>query len=333
MITNADELRCVFTSASMAHTAYRAWAMQARTERRFNIARIFEALSFAREVRAERAFRQLHEVGLTERNVERAIFGLEPEAVSTGPITGTSRMSRELLARAQTAIVEERDLRAAEIVDLFVCGTCGEISEGALTGACPVCGTVPEAHKSFRAIEAMGTIGPHGITHFMEKTPECLRKLVAEMDETQLAYRTPEHPSIKELIGHLTDIDAVFYNRAWLLLETNNPELPQAHPPRLDDAAVYRERPIAELLASYQASRKKTLGLLRGLTSAAWHRTGHHELYGIINLIHQSNWMITHEKTHLIDMAQWRHDMLASADADQPHIEVAEVVNGVAEGV
>ena len=39
-------------------------------------------------------------------------------------------------------------------------------------------------------------------------------------------------PSLKELTGHLVDIDAVFRERAWLLLETDRPELPPAHPPR-----------------------------------------------------------------------------------------------------
>jgi hypothetical protein len=60
--------------------------------------------------------------------------------------------------RASQAIAQGRDLLASELGDLYVCTTCGETREGTLIGACPVCDTVPEAHKQFLVIEAMGTL-------------------------------------------------------------------------------------------------------------------------------------------------------------------------------
>ena len=117
-------------------------------------------------------------------------------------------------------------------------------SEGQITSACPVCGSVSEAHKAFRAIESMGTLGPHAIMAFLERTEQALRMLVDGMDEALLAKRlTDELPSPKELTGHLVDIDAVFRERAWLLLETDRPELPPAHPPR-----SYRASTTARIL-------------------------------------------------------------------------------------
>src|SRR6266540_7416991 len=311
MTSDQADQRCVFTSASLGHTAYRAWAQQARHERRFNIARLFEALGASKLARAEHAFRSLGEDGSTAGNVERALAGLEPEAIATGPITGTNPLARDMLQRAQRAVKENRDLRADEIGDIFVCSSCGALREGSLAGACPVCGTVPEAHKAFRAIEAMGVLGPHAIMAFLEHSEEALRKLVDGVDEALLARRlVEEQPSLKELTGHLVDIDAVFRERAWLLLETDRPELPPAHPPRLDAAKAYRSQPMADILAAFHATRRQTVNLLRGLTSAAWHRLGHHELYGEINLLHQGNWVVSHERTHLVEMAQIRHDLL-----------------------
>jgi rubrerythrin len=328
MAITVEELHRNFACASLGLIAYRAWAAQARRERRFNVARLFEALSAARVARAEHAFRELGEVGATTTNVERALSGLEPEALAFGRVTGTTPLSRDLLSRAQRAVSEGRDLRADEISNIYVCGTCGELREGSTCiGACPACGTVPEAHKAFKAIEAMGTLGPHAIVHYLEHTEEGLRKLFDGLDDLILARRpAPDKPSLKELAGHLADVDAVFRERAWLLLETDRPELPPAHPPRLDAAVVYRTMPIQAILEAFHASRKQTLNLLRGLTSAAWHRPGHHELYGDVNLLHQGNWVISHERGHLIDMAQLRHDLLIGDASHYESAELAEVV-------
>ncbi|MFL5806059.1 MAG: DinB family protein [Roseiflexaceae bacterium] len=334
MTTDEEELRRIFTSASLGQTAYRTWAQQARHERRFNIARLFEALSAAKQSRAEHAFRNLGEVGSTDRNVERALAGLEPEAIATGPVTATTPLARDLLTRALSALQENRDLRADEIGDIYVCCTCGELREGRISGACPVCGTVLEAHKAFRAIEAMGMLGPHALMAFLEHSEGALRKLAEGMDEAFLARPlVATEPSLKELTGHLMDIDAVFRERAWLLLETDRPELPPAHPPRLDAARAYRSQPMADILAAFHATRRQTLNLLRGLTSAAWHRTGHHELYGEINLLHQGNWVVSHERTHLIEMAQLRHDLLAADSTPHQTAELPEaVISDVNEG-
>src|SRR5690242_16202130 len=104
MTTDEAELRRIFTSASLGQSAYRTWAQEARRERNFNIARLFEALSAVKLARAERAFGMLGEVGSTARNVERALGGLEPEAIATGPVTGSSPLARDLLERAQHAL-------------------------------------------------------------------------------------------------------------------------------------------------------------------------------------------------------------------------------------
>ena len=334
MTSDQAELRRLYTSASLGHTAYRTWAAQARHERRFNIARLFEALAAAKLARAESVFQQLGEAGSTSGNIDRALAGLEPEAIATGPITGTNPLARDMLLRAQLALKENRDLRANEIGDIYVCTKCGALREGQITSACPTCGTVPEAHKPFRAIEAMGTLGPHAIMAFLEHSEEALRKLFDSIDEEILATQPGQgQPSLKELTGHLVDIDGVFRERAWLLLETDRPELPPAHPPRLDAAAAYRSQPMAAILASFHATRRQTINLLRGLTSAAWHRHGHHELYGEIDLLHQGNWVVAHERAHLVEMIQVRHDLLVLSQATQVSPDLGEVVvTNVSEG-
>jgi rubrerythrin len=331
MSAEETQLRRALCSASLGYTAYHSWAVKARQERRFNISRLLEASSNVKRVKAERAFQQLGEVGTTADNIARALAGLEPETIATGPVTGTSALSRELLGRAVLALAEERDLRADELGDLYVCGSCGEMFEGMGPEICSVCGTVREGFLAFTAAESMGTRGPHGIMHALERSTDVLRALLDGVDDSLLTLHPgPGKPSMKELAGHLIDTDGVFRERAWLILETESPELPLAHPPRLTNATIYQSQTAAEIMETFQSSRRQTLSLMRGLTSAAWHRTGHHETLGTVPLTHQGNWVVSHERSHLIELAQMRHDLLAGNGAESwlPPQLVPEVLEG-----
>lgn len=315
-IDDQDDRR-LLCSMSLGFTAYHVWASQARRERRYNIARLLEASSTVKRICAERAFRALGEVGKTSANLERALAGLEPATIATGPVTGASALSRALLGRAARALAEGRDLSADELPDLFVCGSCGELLEGEAPTVCPSCGTVREGFLSFRIVEAMGPHGPQTIVRRLDQATATLRALVADLDDEQLAHPIGGR-SLKELLGHLTEIDVVFRERAWLILETESPRLPSGHPPTLAKAIIYRSRPIADLLDAFVTSRQQTLGLLRGLTSAAWHRTAYHAVFGTIPLTHQGNWVIDHERGHLVEMAQIRHDLLQHRPDERP---------------
>jgi rubrerythrin len=331
MTSDQIESRRLLCSMSLGYTAYHVWALQARRERRYNIARLFEASSAVKRVRAELAFGALGEVGATAENIDRALAGLEPHTVATGPVTGTTSLSRDLLSRAVRALAENRDLIAEEIGDLGVCGSCGELFEGLPPAACPVCGTVHEGFLLFRAAESMGTLGPQSIVKKIERTPATLRAIVDGLAEEQLVYKVGGH-SLKQLVAHLTDMDVVFRERAWLILETDSPRLPAAHPPTLAGALASNGLAIADLLDAFQASRQQTLSLLRGLTPAAWHRTGHHVIFGTIPLTHQGNWVIDHERGHLIEMAQIRHDLLQRQDGLGPLTLPSNLVPEILEG-
>jgi len=332
MVDDESELRRALCSMSLGYTAYHSWAQKARQERRYNIARLLEASSNVKRVRAERAFRELGEVGTTAQNLQRALNGLEPDSVATGPVTGTSAISRELMSRAARALAEERDLRADELGDLYVCASCGEMYEVLGPVACTVCGTVREGFLAFTAAESMGTRGPHGIMAALERAEKVLRHLFEGLDDTMQSRRpAPGVYSLRELAGHLISMDGVFRERAWLILETDNPELSSAHPPRLTNASLYRTQSADEICDAFHASRAQTLSLLRGLTSAAWHRSGHHEIYGTIPLTHQGNWVVSHERNHLVEMAQIRHDLLLQSQGGEPQGLAPQLVPEVLE--
>ncbi|MGQ9480297.1 DinB family protein [Chloroflexus sp.] len=323
MTWNDEEHRRLLVSTSIGYTAYTAWARQARREQLFNIARLLDASAAVKRVRAEQALRRLGEVAKTTTNIKRALAGLEPEAVVTGPVTGTSAFQRELLERAARALAAGRDLIYTELGDLFVCSMCGQLMEGDPPPFCSICGTVREGFLDFRIVDCMGTLGSTTIVRRLEQGLRTVQNLVTDLTEEQLSTPVNGFPACKDLIGHLTDMDIVFRERAWMILETNQPRLPSAHPPTLQHAVKYRTVPIADLLEQYTSSRQQTLNLLRGLTQAAWQRIGYHEIFGPVPLLHQGNWVVTHEQGHLIELAQMRHNLLHGGNQV---IEIAQEV-------
>ncbi|RRR73422.1 MAG: rubredoxin-type Fe(Cys)4 protein [Candidatus Viridilinea halotolerans] len=331
MSLDEHEYRRLLCSMSLGYTAYHVWSLQARRERKFNIARLLAAASSVKRIRAELSFRALGEVSNSQENIARALAGLEPESIATGPVTGTGAISRELLSRAARALTENRDLLATELDDLFVCTGCGELIEGEVD-ACVVCGTVREGFHTFRAAESMGTLGPTSIMRRLEQSIETIKALISDIDEQLLAVRAVGGYSIKELLGHLADTDEVFRERAWLILEMDEPRLPAAHPPKLAKAEIYRAHAVGDLFEHFQASRQQTLGLMRGLTAAAWRRTGNHPIFGVVPLTHQGNWVIEHERIHLVEMAQLRHDLLHQHDQFNPPVLPPNLVAEILEG-
>jgi len=319
MIDNTSLQRSL-CDLSLGFTAYHAWAVQARHERLYNIARLLEAASNVKRIRAELAFRKSHLVANCAKNIQQALNGLEPQTVMTGKVTKINSLLYTLLQRASQALSEGRDLRFDELGDLAICTSCGELYEGAGPEACLLCGTVREGFLPFTCNDAMGTRGPHGIMGLLGCAANVIERLFDGLSEEILSVPAgPYNVSLKEMVGHLIAFDEVFRERAWLILETNSPVISDYNPPHLAEAEPYRYKSSEEVLEAFRESRGRTLSLLRGLTNAAWHRVGKHEVYGIIPLTHQGNWIISHERSHLIDMAQMRHNLLIEHNVKQAH--------------
>lgn len=302
---------------SLGFTAYHSWAIQARHERLYNIARLLEAASHVKRIRAEHAFHESNLVASCAENIQQALNGLTPLRVMTGKVTKINSLLYTLLERASHALSEKRDLRFDELGDLSICSSCGELYEGAGPEACLLCGTVREGFLPFTCNDAMGTRGPHGIMGLLGCATNVIERLFDGLSEEILSTPSGQyHVSLKEMVGHLIAFDEIFRERAWLILETNSPTISDHNPPQLADAEPYRYTPSEEVVQAFRETRSRTLSLLRGLTNAAWHRVGKHEVYGIIPLTHQGNWIISHERSHLIDMAQIRHNLLVERNAE-----------------
>lgn len=96
---------------------------------------------------------------------------------------------------------------------------------------------------------------------------------LAEAAIRGLAY-APGKWTVKEVLGHLADDERIFAYRALCLARGDQRPLPGFDEQLYMLDAGFEARPLAELLAEYQAVRRASLALFEGLPARAWLRRG-----------------------------------------------------------
>jgi uncharacterized damage-inducible protein DinB len=108
----------------------------------------------------------------------------------------------------------------------------------------------------------------HNIVERLEGTPIRLRHKVAGIPNNILSRNRGDQWSIKEEVGHLYDLEALWYGR-YLDFAAGKEELrPADLSNRKTHEANHNQMPIEDLLTAFEAERKKLLSLLRGLSAA-----------------------------------------------------------------
>ena len=114
-------------------------------------------------------------------------------------------------------------------------------------------------------------------------TPDAIRELVTQRDRVaamlssvsaeQAAFRyAPDKWSVKEVVGHLSDVERVFCYR--LLRITRRDETPL---PGFDENAYVRSgafdaRPLGDLASEWVAVRNATIALVNSVAQESWER-------------------------------------------------------------
>jgi hypothetical protein len=122
---------------------------------------------------------------------------------------------------------------------------------------------------------------------YIDLVPEAdvVAALAAQLDEVLPFLRSvPEaqgnvrHPpytwSIKEVVGHLTDCERVFGYRALRFARGDATALPGFDETAYARAAESDRRPLADLVAEFEALRRSHVLFFRNLPDAAWSRSG-----------------------------------------------------------
>ncbi len=175
-----DFLHSAYGGESMAHMRYLYWADMARKEGFPNIARLFEAISFAERIHAGNHFRAIggetadatvtaggvFGTGKTVDNLQGAIngelhevnqmypvylnaaqFQNEPEAERSFHFAlEAEKLHAALFKQAQDAAKQGKDI---ELEAIYVCPVCGHTILNTAPANCPVCGAKQEIYVKF----------------------------------------------------------------------------------------------------------------------------------------------------------------------------------------
>lgn len=161
-----ENLKAAFAGESQAHMKYLAFADAAEKEGFRNIARLFNAVSFAERVHALGHHNVLSGKTSTTGNLETAVGGetyevneMYPGFIATADAEGqkaasmafrfaieAEKLHAVLYARAKDAAAAGKDFG---IGDIQVCPVCGHTVEGGAPDKCPVCGAKKEMFRRF----------------------------------------------------------------------------------------------------------------------------------------------------------------------------------------
>jgi rubrerythrin len=159
-----SNLSAAFAGESQAHMKYLNFAEQARKEGLPNVARVFEAASYAEQVHASNHLRALGGIRDTATNLGAAQGGEDFEIAEMYPAyKGVAELQEEKQAlRSMTWAMEaekvhsklygEAKAKAEGKQDgpdtkIWVCTACGFTGEGEEPDVCPICGA---KHAKFR---------------------------------------------------------------------------------------------------------------------------------------------------------------------------------------
>jgi uncharacterized damage-inducible protein DinB len=104
--------------------------------------------------------------------------------------------------------------------------------------------------------------------------PEVESLLAPLDDRAALARYAPGKWSIKEIVGHLNDVERIFTYRLLRIARADATPLPGFEEDQYVPEGRFDQRPLANLLAEFRAVRLSTVALVDGMPEEGWPRWG-----------------------------------------------------------
>ena len=162
-----ENLKDSFAGESQAHMKYLAFSAQAEKEGKSNIARLFQAISYAEQVHAINHLKELGGVGNTVANLEAALAGenFEVDEMYAAYLEVAELQEERGARRSMNYAMEAEKLHAAmygeakeaaeggediEIGEIYVCPVCGFTHIGEPPDRCPICNQKKEKFHVFQ---------------------------------------------------------------------------------------------------------------------------------------------------------------------------------------
>jgi uncharacterized damage-inducible protein DinB len=102
-----------------------------------------------------------------------------------------------------------------------------------------------------------------------------VERLLAPLDDAAARSRyAPGKWSVKEVLGHLCDVERIFAYRLLRIARGDTTALAGFDENAYVPPAEFDSRPMPDLVREFQAVRGSTIALVEGLPAAAWERRG-----------------------------------------------------------
>ena len=104
---------------------------------------------------------------------------------------------------------------------------------------------------------------------------------------------------IAEILPHLRDWEAIYLERAHMIVDEDNPHIPGYDDSLWPIERDYRAQNPEDVFEEFQSLRAEHVAYLKSLPVDVWTRTGDHSLWGQITLHWMENYISNHDRDHL----------------------------------
>lgn len=127
--------------------------------------------------------------------------------------------------------------------------------------------------------------------------------LINVSQETATTLRDPNDGdkgwTTLEVLCHLRDYDEIFYQRAVMIQQLDQPQLPGYDHEALAVERRYNEQDLRQVLSDLMRSRGRFIEFFQGLSDADWARAGIHPERGHFTMTDACVQVGTHEALHI----------------------------------
>ena len=133
----------------------------------------------------------------------------------------------------------------------------------------------------------------------LDSTPTTLRGLLGHLPEPVVTETGPEGWSPRDVLAHLISVQPpALVERIRLIVEGDEPPVPNIDEEEALRSSGLRERPVSELLSRFESERREAMTWLKSLRAGDFARGGKHEVAGRITAADQLNHFAYHDLLH-----------------------------------
>jgi len=273
-----------------------------------NLQKLVEALIYSVIRTQARTYRRRDDATARAREVLDLVSQIPAETVAPS--------LREALEHSlkRYQVNPKGDLTYNEAPDVFVCRSCGHVSISEAPAECPVCGSSFGVFRRFQGMfngDNCVPENPLALLNLLDQNAVQIESLVSDLRESDcIKHPFPGRWSIREQITHLYDAHVLLEGRVSLMLTENEPFLSSATPYARATESEGRPSSTSEILHMYKEARMAFTVRLRGMAPALLWRSGRHEDFGFVSIMHQVKYFTCHEQAHMGSVAALRRALV-----------------------